>query len=196
MPTTLALLALRIDMDMALFVIIITALLISAASIAIAVIIINIITLAIVGVPNLQTERELYPKIVKLAGISPETVVYDLGCSGGDFLMYAADRGAKKCVGYELAILPYLSASIKAMFRKDGKVNIMQQNFFQADLSEADVIYIYLIPTMLPKIFALLDRLDPGAAVIVKGKPINDRHHVGSILIDEATGYGIYKYLT
>lgn len=181
-----------IDMLIALYIF---AALISACSIVIVILIANIITMAIVGVPNLQTDKKQYPQILSLVSLTPEMVIYDLGCSWGDFLIYAASHGAFKCVGYEIALLPNLAASLKAALMGGGKVDIKQQDFFKADLSEADVIYVYLIPTLLPKIFELVDRLKPGIVVLIKGKPTAGREHADKIVFDEKTGYGIYKYI-
>lgn len=181
-----------IDMLIALYIF---AALISACSIVIVILIANIITLAIVRVPNLQTDKKQYPQILSLVSLTPETVIYDLGCSWGDFLIYAASHGAGKCVGFEIGPLPYLTASLRAMFFSDSKVKIRQQDFFKADLSEADIIYVYLIPTMLPEIFKLVDCLKSGTIVLIKGKPTAGREHADKVIFDEKTGYGIYKYI-
>lgn len=69
--------------------------------------------------------------------------VYDLGCGDGRFLKAAAERGLK-AVGYELN--PFMFAYAWFTTRKYRKqVKVRYGNFWKADLSDADAIFIFLL---------------------------------------------------
>lgn len=69
--------------------------------------------------------------------------VYDLGCGDGRFLNAAAQRGLK-AVGYELNPLMFLYAWFNTRrYRKQVKVRL--GNFWKADLSDADAIFVFLL---------------------------------------------------
>lgn len=70
-------------------------------------------------------------------------VVYDLGCGDGRFLKAAAERGLK-AVGYELNPIMFFYAWLNTRsYRKQVKVR--WGNFWKADLSDADAIFVFLL---------------------------------------------------
>ncbi|HET7528871.1 MAG TPA: class I SAM-dependent methyltransferase, partial [Candidatus Saccharimonadales bacterium] len=69
--------------------------------------------------------------------------VYDLGCGDGRFLKAAARRGIKS-VGYELN--PFMFAYAWLTTRRYRRlVKVRWGNFWKADLSDADAIFIFLL---------------------------------------------------
>jgi tRNA A58 N-methylase Trm61 len=84
--------------------------------------------------------------MLKLADVGPEDVVYDLGCGDGRILFSAIKEfRAKKAVGYELRRDLY-KAAVKNVERQNlqKRITIFNDNLFKADISEADVITLYL----------------------------------------------------
>lgn len=177
-----------------LIILFLFSLALSVLSIITVIVIINIVSLGVVKVPSIQTGKEQYPQILSLIKPDQNTKLYDLGCSWGDFLLAAAKAGAGECVGFEIALLPYVSASLRAML-SGRKISIRWQDFFRADLSAATAVYVYLVPTMMPKIERLMAQLTPGTIVVIKGKPLANRSAIDRIIFNEANGYGLYKYL-
>lgn len=150
----------------------------------------------ITKVPPIQTDKKYFSKIFDRLPITAQTVIYDLGCGGGNFLMAASKLGAKKCVGYELSFWPYLSAKIKAWFSGKSKIDILYVDFFKADLRQADLVYVYLVPPLLERVAKkLAQELKLGAIAAVKGRPLpGSRTYDEKIVLDEKRNYCVYIY--
>ena len=103
----------------------------------------------------------------KLAKIGKGDVVYDMGCGDGTALITAAGLGAKG-VGIEIDLIRYWIAKVRFLFSKDTKkLAIVRKNFFEVDLSEATVIFAYLIPKTLGRLKPkFLKELKPGTRVV------------------------------
>jgi len=98
-------------------------------------------------VPYVKTKKKILALIFTELKITPSDVIYDLGCGTGTFLLAAEKFQPKKSVGFELSPLHFLLAKINVWLKK-SRAEIIYQNFFQADFSQADIIYIFLtIPT-------------------------------------------------
>jgi 16S rRNA A1518/A1519 N6-dimethyltransferase RsmA/KsgA/DIM1 with predicted DNA glycosylase/AP lyase activity len=84
--------------------------------------------------------------MVELAEVGPEDVVYDLGSGDGRILFTAVNEfGAKKAVGYELdKHLCYLTAQEIKRQNLQDKIQIFNRDLFEADISEATAITLYL----------------------------------------------------
>lgn len=97
-------------------------------------------------VPFIPTSLHTAKKMLELAKVGPQDVVYDLGCGDGRLLVLAAESfEAKRAVGYEIRRDVYKTAlkEIQARNLKE-RVTIVNGDLFDADLSEATVITLYL----------------------------------------------------
>lgn len=153
--------------------------------------------LFLTSAPPIQTDKRYFNLILAKLPIGPQTVIADLGCSGGDFLLAAAKLKPQKCVGYELSLFPYLSAKIKAALFGRGRIEILMKDFFKADWSRFDILYFYLVPSMLPAVKEKLAKeAKPGAVVAVKGKALPDLPVADKIVLDPKIDYciNIYKF--
>ena len=98
------------------------------------------------GAPWVPTWKRDVARFLELAKIKPGQKMYELGCGDGRLMIAAAKAGAQ-VTGYEISLLPYLAAKIRCGFsqqRQQSKVRF--KDFWQADLSQADVIYFFLTP--------------------------------------------------
>jgi hypothetical protein len=102
------------------------------------------------GAMWIPTKKKDYERIAKLAGFRPGMVFYDLGSGNADLLFYLSKKYKIKCVGIEISPTLYLYSKIKAIFFKN--VRIQYGNFFKYDLSEADVVYVFLLPKIYEKL--------------------------------------------
>jgi len=98
------------------------------------------------GVPFLSSPPELVKRMLKLAGVGPGDVVYDLGCGDGRILIAAVEVfNAKEAIGYEIRDDVYRRAleEVRKANLQD-KIQIVNNDFFEADLSRASVITLYM----------------------------------------------------
>jgi len=98
--------------------------------------------------PWVPTRDELLPYIMSLAKVGPNDIVYDLGCGDGRVIIEAALRGAK---GVCIEINKELIAKAEEKARKLGvsdKVEFINDDFFNVSLSNATVIYMYLLTSV------------------------------------------------
>ena len=125
------------------------------------------------GAPWVPTRSSDVERLLKLADIKPGQKFYDLGCGDGRTIIAAARQGAVT-EGFEISLLPYLIAKMSSVFCKDGKVTVKYKDFWNYDLSDADIIYFFLMPKIYPKLRLKLEReLRSGTKVVSYAWPID-----------------------
>jgi cyclopropane fatty-acyl-phospholipid synthase-like methyltransferase len=73
--------------------------------------------------------------------------IYELGSGWGNLLIpLAKAHPQRKIVGYELSFVPWLTTVILKKILGLNNIQILRQNFLQADLNSASVILCYLFP--------------------------------------------------
>ncbi len=136
--------------------------------------------------PEGITPRELVDVIMEIANVKPGDVFYDLGCGDGRMLIAAAKRGAR-AVGIEIRE-EYCRLALEnaKMSGCDGLVRVVKGDFFEENVSNATVVYLYLtIPVnrlLAPK---LSRELKPGTRVIALDYPIEVWRPVGVVEIHD-----------
>ncbi len=104
-------------------------------------------------------------RMIKLANLQPGEILYDLGAGDGRILLECIKQQRVKAEGWEIAFLPYLIARLRIWLNRAGdKITLHYQNFYQADLSSADVIVCFLTPQAMRKLESKIKKeLKPGA---------------------------------
>ncbi|MFB6097933.1 MAG: cyclopropane-fatty-acyl-phospholipid synthase family protein [Salinibacter sp.] len=119
-------------------------------------------------VPFVATKRRIARKMLKLADVSSEDVVYDLGSGDGRIPIIAAKEFGARGVGIEID--PKLVAESRKRARKAGvadQVEFRQKDLFNANVSDATVVTLYLWPEVNVKLRPkLLRQLDPGDRIV------------------------------
>jgi 16S rRNA A1518/A1519 N6-dimethyltransferase RsmA/KsgA/DIM1 with predicted DNA glycosylase/AP lyase activity len=139
---------------------------------------------------------EVVRKILQVALVGPDDVVYDLGCGDGRVLVMAVKEfGAKKAVGYELREDLYES-TLREINRQNlrERINLINGDLFQADISEATVITLYLTASGNERLKTKLSKeARPGTRVVSQDFRMNGWHASKS----EVAGYigNIYLYV-
>ena len=120
------------------------------------------------GLPPVPTKPERIHKALQLANLKQDEVLYDLGAGDGRVLFIAAREFGARAVGIEVG--PIQSALIwlrivTGGFRK--KIEVRWANFYNADLREADVVFVYATSKEIIKLAPHLERqLKNGARLI------------------------------
>src|SRR5437762_9003566 len=121
-----------------------------------------------VEVPDVRTPPEVVVEILRLAGVGPSDVVYDLGSGDGRIVIEAARKYGARGVGIELD--PDLNKRAMKNARKAGvsdKVSFVRADFFKTDLSEATVVTLFLSPNINARLQSKLQReLKPGTRIV------------------------------
>ena len=118
-------------------------------------------------VPFVSTPHDVVDKMLRLAKIKKDDLVYDLGCGDGRIPVTAAKKYGCKAVGYDLD--PERVKESLENVKKNGLENLVtieQKDIFTLDLSEADVITLYLLPDLNVKLIPQLEKLKPGSRVL------------------------------
>ncbi len=103
--------------------------------------------------PWWRTNRKTARAICKLAGISSNDIVYDLGCGDGTVIVTAVKEFNAAAVGIEIDPLRFLISKVRIVFNGlSSKTTVKREDFFDTDLSSATVIVVYLVPKTLEKL--------------------------------------------
>jgi cyclopropane fatty-acyl-phospholipid synthase-like methyltransferase len=107
-------------------------------------------------------------RILNFAEIRSGETICDLGCGEGRLLITAAKEYSAKAVGIEIDPIKVGLARLLAKLKKvDGQVSIIWGNIFDFDLSEVDVVYLYLTHQALDKLFPeVLKKLKPTVRIV------------------------------
>lgn len=98
------------------------------------------------GAPFVPLEPEVVEEVMKLAEIKQEDVFYDLGSGNGRLVIAAALRGVKESYGVEVDRFRVIYSRLWLKFLHLKNAKILKKDIFETDLSNADVITLYLLP--------------------------------------------------
>ncbi len=113
------------------------------------------------------TPQEVVDKMLELAEVKEGDVVYDLGCGDGRIPVTAAKKYGVKAIGFDVD--PQRIKESKTNVEKNGVgklVTIKQEDIFKQDLSEANVVTLYLLPSLNVKLMPQLRKLKPGSRIV------------------------------
>jgi len=121
----------------------------------------------VTGAPFVPSTNPVSISMVQLARLKKGMTVYDLGSGNGKLLFLAAARGA---VAKGLEINPFLvlASNIRSFFSPYRKqVHTYWKNFWTAELGDADVVFIYLLPWRMEKLErALIKKCKKGTIIV------------------------------
>src|ERR1044071_2470003 len=111
---------------------------------------------------------EAVQAMLKLAVVTKNDVLYDLGCGDGRIVIAAAKLYGTRGVGID--INPVRIAEAKENARKAGVENLVrfeENDLFESDIHEATVVSLFLLPNINLKLRPkLLQDLKPGTRIV------------------------------
>ena len=129
-------------------------------------------------VPTKNPDLERAFALLKKHGaLKSGEVFVDVGCGDGRVLCEAAKHNLN-VVGYEISILQYIHSTLRVRklpsnLRKN--IQIRFNDFWNADLSNADIVYFFLTPKIYKKMKSKLrSELKSGAIVVAMIWPFED----------------------
>jgi len=120
------------------------------------------------------TPQELVDKMLDMAKVTPKDYVIDLGSGDGRTVITAAKRGSK-ALGIEYN--PDMVELSKRNAAKEGatdKASFMKADLFETDFSQAQVITMFLLPSINIKLRPKILNLKPGTRIVSNSFDMED----------------------
>jgi uncharacterized protein (TIGR03000 family) len=150
-------------------------------------------------VPFVPTPQPVVDEMLRLAGVKEGDVVYDLGCGDGRIVVTAVKKyKAKKGLGIDLNPARVTDSEKTA---KDAgvaeKVEFKQGDVLKLkDLSEANVVTLYLLPEVNKRLIPVLKgTLKPGARIVSHDFDMGDWKPEKEIKVVDESGISHRVYL-
>uniref|UniRef100_UPI000652645F RNA methyltransferase n=1 Tax=Salinibacter ruber (strain DSM 13855 / M31) TaxID=309807 RepID=UPI000652645F len=119
-------------------------------------------------VPYVPTPKPVVDRMLELADVDETDVLYDLGSGDGRIVIRAARTHGARGVGIEID--PDLVKKARKNAKEAGVADLVefrQGDLFEADISEATVVTLYLLPSVNQKLRPILfEQLSPGTPVV------------------------------
>ncbi len=125
-------------------------------------------------VPFVPTPQQVAIRMLILANTRPSNVVYDLGAGDGRILSLAVQKFGATAIGVEFndSRCRTISERIRAE-KLQSFASVIHDDFLNVDLSNADVVTMYLLPSVNTLIRPKLEReLRYGVRVVSHDFPI------------------------
>jgi SAM-dependent methyltransferase len=142
-------------------------------------------------VPYVPTPDQVVNGMLEIAKVGPKDVVYDLGSGDGRIVIAAARKHGARGVGIDID--PDMIKQARENARKAGvagRVEFREGDLFKADIGEASVVTLYLLPRvnleLRPK---LLAELKPGTRIVSHGFDMGDWQPAATRRVGTSTVY-------
>ena len=122
----------------------------------------------IIGAGWQSTSKTLVRRMLEMAEVNSEDVVYDLGSGDGRIVIEAARRYKAHAVGIEADPIRYMwSKFMGVLLGVNKKVEILWGNFFNQTITPATVVTLFLSSRANERLtIKLLKELQPGTRII------------------------------
>jgi SAM-dependent methyltransferase len=118
--------------------------------------------------PYVPTPQQVVEAMLQLAHVGAGDVVYDLGSGDGRIPITAAERFGARGIGVEID--PFMVSQAegnRARSPARDRVRFITGDLFEADLSEATVVTLFLFPKVNARLVPKLRReLRPGSRIV------------------------------
>ena len=135
------------------------------------------------------TPDELVQRMLRMAKVTPQDLVYDLGAGDGKIAIAAGKLGAT-AIGIEYN--PDMAKLAQCYVQADGvtgKVKIIQGDIFKEDFSKATVVTMYLLPELNLRLRPIILNMKPGTRVTSHQFTMGDWEPDETSEVDYRTAY-------
>ncbi|AVO52101.1 50S ribosomal protein L11 methyltransferase [Ectopseudomonas mendocina] len=143
-------------------------------------------------VPYVPTPEAVVAHMLEVANVGPDDYLIDLGSGDGRIAIAAVEaRGAKAAYGIDLNPVRVSEAQENAeQAGVADRVTFEQGDLFEKDISEADVLTMYLLSTVNMRLRpVILDTLKPGTRVVSHAFDLGDWEPDQADVINGASVY-------
>lgn len=119
-------------------------------------------------VPYVPTPQDIVDKMLELAKVTSDDVVYDLGSGDGRIVITAAQKYGAHAVGVEINPDLYRESSSRIKeLGLDDRAHIICEDMFDVSVHRATVVTLYLLTSFNEKLRPKLEsQLRPGARIV------------------------------
>ncbi len=148
----------------------------------------------LLDVPFVPTDDSVIKKMLGLARVKANDVLYDLGCGDGRIVIAAAKACGAQGIGVEMDPLRVADAMENAAHaRVEHLVDFIEESIFTVDISGATVVTLYLLESVnLDLRPRLLSELRPGTRIISHAFNMGDWKADEEL---ELSGISLYKWV-
>jgi SAM-dependent methyltransferase len=135
------------------------------------------------------TPQSLVERMLDMTGVTAKDYVIDLGAGDGRTVIAAAKRGART-LGIEFN--PDMVALAKRNAEKagvSGNAQFIQGDIFKTDFSKADVLTLYLLPSLNLKLRPTILKMRPGTRVVSHAFTMDDWQPDQTDTVENRTAY-------
>jgi SAM-dependent methyltransferase len=147
--------------------------------------------------PYVPTPQDVVERMLEVAQVGKDDVVYDLGSGDGRLVITAAKKYGAKGVGVDID--PERISEAKANAEKAGVqslVEFRQQDALTVDVSPASVVTLYLLSASNIKLRPILTKqLKPGSRIVSHQFSMGDWQPTKSELFTDSNGSSRNLYL-
>jgi precorrin-6B methylase 2 len=132
----------------------------------------------------IPTPQDVVVRMLELADVQENDLLYDLGCGDGRILVTGIQRFGCRAVGFDID--PRRVKESRENLKRNGveeRGRVEEKDLFQVDLCPASVITLYLGPKYNARLIPQLQTLKPGSRIVshqyeIKGiKPEKEVHY-------------------
>jgi len=134
------------------------------------------------------TPPEVVRQMLEVAHVNKNDVLYDLGSGDGRIVIEAARRFGARGIGID--INPERIREANANAKKagvTGRVQFLEQDLFETDISKASVVTLYLLPSLNVKLRPTLFKLRPGTRIVSHDFDMGDWQADSTMHVDSET---------
>lgn len=144
--------------------------------------------------PFVQTPVEVARKMIELGEVREGDLLYDLGCGDGRLVILAAKEAGARAVGIEIREDLYEKAVGEVKRHNlEGRVKVLRSNFFDVDVSQANIVTMYLTSSANEKLRPKLEsELKNGTRVVSHDFKVSNWKPLR--VFNELLGHTIYVY--
>src|SRR6187399_3713838 len=137
------------------------------------------------------TPQEVVDAMLKLAKVTKNDVVYDLGSGDGRIPITAAKTYGARGVGIDIDPQRIKEATENLKTAGVGdRVKFLNQDLFTTDISEATVVTLYLLPSLNVKLIPKLNKeLKPGTRIVSHAFDMGDAKPTETLNVNGRTVY-------
>ena len=128
--------------------------------------------------PYVPTPQVVVDEMLKLAGVTADDFVIDLGSGDGRIVITAAKRFKAKGLGVDIDGKLVAMSNRNARAEKvEDRVEFAERDMFKTEISKASVLTLYVLPDFMQKLRSkVLAELKPGTRVVAHDYPIDEWH--------------------